>query len=458
VIVQSSHKLLCCTFALVFFLGVFPAECFCQRDESIVISSAPSPVGSGARAAGIGSAFIAVADDATAASWNPAGLIQLERAEVSAVGSFYHQQDDIGSVPQDRDFQISAGGNSTDSVDLNFLSVAYPFELLGRNVVVSANYQRQLDFNRDLEFFVEREVPNPEEPMSLTGDVQMKQQGGLAAVSPSLAVEIIPTLSVGVAVNFWIDQLYLDYSWKRETTLKSSFGSETLGFIESFTVERDTYKNFFGVNATFGILWNIYRGLSFGCFFESGFSADVDREIFFQTQSDGQVDDPDESAEEIHVDLPKSFGVGLSMRFSDSFMVTADYTRVFWQDFVFRNEAGDEYDVQGRPIDESDIRATNTFRVGGEYLWILDRIVIPLRFGGFYDPQPSQGGSQDYFGFSIGNGVSFRRFTVDWAYQIRIGLNDTESSLLNIIGTGAFEDVPVDVYQHLFLLSTVFRF
>ena len=66
--------------------------------ESIVISSAPSPVGSGARATGIGSAFIAVADDATAASWNPAGLIQLERPEVSTVGSYYHQIDKLHSV------------------------------------------------------------------------------------------------------------------------------------------------------------------------------------------------------------------------------------------------------------------------------------------------------------------------------------------------------------------------
>jgi len=58
----------------------------------------------------------------------------------------------------------------------------------------------------------------------------------------------------------------------------------------------------------------------------------------------------------------------------------------------------------------------------------------------------------------VGSGVIFRHFSLDGAYQIRIGLNDRESSLLNIVGTGAFEDVPVDTYQHLFLLSTVYRF
>ncbi len=41
--------------------------------------------GSGARALGMGGAFLARADDATAASWNPAGLSYLRLPEVSFV-------------------------------------------------------------------------------------------------------------------------------------------------------------------------------------------------------------------------------------------------------------------------------------------------------------------------------------------------------------------------------------
>lgn len=44
--------------------------------------------GAGARAAGMGGAFIGVADDATAITWNPGGLTQLYRPEVSVVGRF----------------------------------------------------------------------------------------------------------------------------------------------------------------------------------------------------------------------------------------------------------------------------------------------------------------------------------------------------------------------------------
>ncbi|MBN1948776.1 MAG: hypothetical protein JW784_03460, partial [Candidatus Cloacimonetes bacterium] len=44
--------------------------------------------GAGARAAGMGGAFIGVADDATAIVWNPAGLTLLERPEASVVTRF----------------------------------------------------------------------------------------------------------------------------------------------------------------------------------------------------------------------------------------------------------------------------------------------------------------------------------------------------------------------------------
>src|SRR6266850_5947639 len=56
---------------------------------SLNFATSPSPVGSGARAQGQALAFIGVADDATAASHNPAGLVQLERPEVSIVGSYF---------------------------------------------------------------------------------------------------------------------------------------------------------------------------------------------------------------------------------------------------------------------------------------------------------------------------------------------------------------------------------
>src|SRR5262245_19449958 len=52
-------------------------------------------IGVGARALGMGSAFVGLADDGTAAYWNPAGLATLERREVTAMHA-----EQFGSIVQ----------------------------------------------------------------------------------------------------------------------------------------------------------------------------------------------------------------------------------------------------------------------------------------------------------------------------------------------------------------------
>lgn len=51
------------------------------------------PLYVGARALGIGNAFTAVADDATAGFWNPAGLIQWQGVKLFGVNKFYNRAD-----------------------------------------------------------------------------------------------------------------------------------------------------------------------------------------------------------------------------------------------------------------------------------------------------------------------------------------------------------------------------
>src|SRR5438093_9310257 len=57
------------------------------QDELDLQAQANVVLGSGARALGMGGAFLARADDATAASWNPAGLSYLRLPEISFVYS-----------------------------------------------------------------------------------------------------------------------------------------------------------------------------------------------------------------------------------------------------------------------------------------------------------------------------------------------------------------------------------
>ena len=127
--------------------------------------------GSGARAEGFGQAFIGVADDATSVVWNPGGLTQLRRLEVSAVGRLVEE----------------ASANHTR---FNFGSFAYP---VSDKLVVAGVYQEQIDFTFDF------------------GD-GFKSDGGARTVSLGGAYKITPVLSAGVVVNKWLGQI--DYEFE----------------------------------------------------------------------------------------------------------------------------------------------------------------------------------------------------------------------------------------------------
>lgn len=210
------------------------------------IFSAPLPSGSGARALGLAGGFTALADDATAASWNPGGLIQLERPEASVV--WRASREDQGHHSDSPDYM--AGDDDFGNANLNYLSLACPFRLLGRHVVASLNYQEAYDFTqqftaRDIgrsseresaeasSVFSETSVAHYEEQSSTTPDgiiivdvtsnlrtekttivkqalssdsvtsLDFEQDGVIAAATPALAWEVTPRLALGAAVNFY---------------------------------------------------------------------------------------------------------------------------------------------------------------------------------------------------------------------------------------------------------------
>ena len=80
-------------------------------------------LGAGARANGMGDAFIAVADDATAIFWNPAGLYLLDQPETSFGFQFVSE-----TVEQERRRQmlLFASDDPGGSVGLNFASFVFP--------------------------------------------------------------------------------------------------------------------------------------------------------------------------------------------------------------------------------------------------------------------------------------------------------------------------------------------
>jgi long-subunit fatty acid transport protein len=420
---------------------------FAQQLERVEIPSSFNPVGSGARALGMGGAFIAVADDATSASWNPGGLIQLEKPEISAVDAFFHRTEDnnVGTNPE------ASGRQSVSETRMNYFSAAYPFSLFSHNMIVSLNYQNLFDFSREWRFpFIQQS-----ERLSVSQDIDYRQKGSLFAIGLAYCLQITPNISSGLTLNFWEDGIY-DNQWEQK-----SYSHGTGNYVAfPFNIESDSYDrySFSGFNINLGLLWNINSKLTLGAVLKTPFKADLTHELTY----DSSMTFPDVPAanstlsfsatEDENLDMPMSYGIGLAYRFSDQFTASLDIYRTEWDDFILKDADGIETSpITGRPINESNIVATHQVRTGAEYLIIKSNYVIPLRAGLFYDPAPASGSPDNYFGFSLGSGIAYGRFIFDIAYQYRFGNNVGTSILKNL-------NFSQDVKEHTVYSSLIIHF
>jgi hypothetical protein len=229
-------------------------------------ATSPSPVGSGARAASKAFAFIAVADDATAASHNPGGLVQLERPEVSIVGSYLRSQ---GTQDVTRP-QTVVEDQAFDSFNLNYLSAVYPFQLWQRNIVVSLNVQRIFDLNG------RTDVASRFLTIEGIQRVSAQQDGALYTLSPAVGVQLTPTFSVGAAFNIWSDFL-LDDGWEQSLSVQGEgrvvMGNPIVPCVSSGRINED--YTFDGFNVTARFLWRMTPVFSLGGVFRSPFTAEI---------------------------------------------------------------------------------------------------------------------------------------------------------------------------------------
>jgi long-subunit fatty acid transport protein len=425
--------------ASLFF--IVPAEAV-----QIEMSSSLNPVGSGARATGMGGAFIGVADDATAASWNPAGLIQLERPEISAVYQYFKREQSYNSEEHP---EIETT-NRMDAGALNYASAALPFVFLQRNMIVSLNYQRLYELNKVVNFDLTWDFVGDK----LFDDIEFRQDGFLYALSPAFAVQVAPTFYLGATLNFWGDYLG-DNGW--DTTYRSIGTGILADYPVEMTVNQKETVSFDGFNAHFGFLWSFHSKFTLGGVIKTPFDADLKRDgEFYQSQNWTTLDDFSDSlstySEEFTLEMPMSYGLGLSYRHSDSLTIAFDIYRTNWSDFVLIDSEGEENNpLNGRSLSDGRLKDTTQVRLGAEYLIIKEKYVIPVRCGLFYDPEPATDSLDDFYGLSLGTGFVMDRAAIDLSYQYRTG-DDVSGDL------PAVRDSSADINQHTLMASAIIYF
>jgi long-subunit fatty acid transport protein len=209
----------------------------------------------------------------------------------------------------------------------------------------------------------------------------------------------------------------------------------------------------------FGFLWDINPTITIGAVFKTPFKAS----FHYRYQETQKVEQPAigkimtssiKYSEHRELKMPMSYGLGIAVRLSDILTLSFDVYRTNWSRFFMEDKDNhDTSPINGVPRKHSHVHDTTQLRLGGEYLLMLEKTIIPLRTGLFYDPQPSQKHPDDFFGFSLGSGVMLgNHVLLDWAYQMRYGHNVNGGSL------GGIADAKADVIQHKLMVSMIYHF
>lgn len=416
-------------------------------------------VGSGARAFGMGGAFLARADDATAASWNPAGLSYLRRTEVSVVGvhnDFWQsipKVNQVGGVSEKVDTQDRLQGTVAD-----FLGVAYPLRIKERSGAIQVSYQRSFSFTggRRSEGPVGVKGFTSNGETVLPTEFTVEGSGGFDTLSLSSGYEVHPMLRLGASVNRWIN----GFSQTVDRPDAQTGGYRRIA--SSWDIS--------GTNFNLGAIFIPTPKLNLGAVLKTPFGANVRlaKEREDQTnKADPQTgvrpapDTNQASSEDVEIRFPRVYGFGASYRATNTLTISADFTRTAWSqstiDGFFSLPRGtssggdpslvDRYGTLPFPAVEEGENGqadTNQVRAGAEWVLRLGQsgnVLLPLRAGFFVDGQPvvirlnAANGQPlpeeqpSFLGFTAGMGVTVGGVLIDVAYIRERG--DVDASRTN---------------------------
>lgn len=440
--------------SLVIGLALFSLEPVAQE---LNVPSSFNPVGSGARALGTGGSFIATADDATAASWNPAALMQLRKPEIAVVLSSTSLKEDAVLSPTG-----DTSDNSTSSTDLNYFAASMPCssDKCGKNMVFSLNYQRLYDLSREWDYSI-----TDEDDQSSVDNRTYKQTGALYAIGLAYAIQVTDTLNLGITFNYW-DSVAGQNGFTRTTTRDKRGVPPNDTFVNTDVVIDSEFE---GVNFNLGGLWVPYQKdeqkVSIGFVYKSKFDADIVTATSLETQS-GMLSDPSthngfafDDKTTSTITMPSSYGIGFAYKISDAFTASFDVYQTNWDEFLQKDSFGIVTSpLGGDDNNVTDIQDSTQYRFGAEYRIISqaagENYIIPIRAGFFIDPIIENGSNEDAYGISVGSGIAFEHWVFDVAYQYRWADNLGNNSG----GSAERLGLSFDIQEHQFYASSFYRF
>jgi len=279
---------------------------------------------SGFKAASMGGAFTAVADDYSASFYNPAGLGQIKKMSAGfSIGQL--------SLSNSATFGGIETTESSTFTNLNSFGIAIPVPTYQGSLVFGINYQKIRDFNNSLYVSIINNSPGDSVRMSYNE----LEQGSLSVLSFSGAIEIAPKVYFGGSINFWSGTD--DYLWKY-TESDDVYDIWTFTNFKKTTTINTGYS---GLNLTGGFLYYLNNFIKLGVTVETPVTVTgkEDWSYLEKTLWDDNVttkDSSDNGFTEYKISSPYVFRAGVSINqgpltISGSAELV-DYSQIKYQD------------------------------------------------------------------------------------------------------------------------------
>lgn len=375
-----------------FFLDINnPATEICRGNLAAIPFDLLAP---GARALGLGGAFAAVADDATAAEANPAGQTILTRPEISVhvrYASYNAGFFDPNALDANVFGAVGPGPKSAfddSNTRISFLSFVYPFE----RFVLSGYYQNSgaLRASSTITSF----DPNFDDTYIAGTRIDVEQESfGLSG-----AFRISDLFSIGASIKHsTLDIQYL--------TSSSVLGFRDLDiefpnagpYQDELTLGSNTFGDDNDITWNAGLLINPNGMFSGGLVYKKGGTYDVTNLLFARNlascfNAGCGVDISGTAERSQRLSLPDILSAGVAWRPSDTWLLSLQVDRIDYGKLPNGTPTGFLFGAfQGESAEIDSLGYETSVHVGAEKTFLFDAPMLGLkllsvRAGGFTDP------------------------------------------------------------------------
>lgn len=434
-IVRLSSR--CGTLALLVGLSLLPAGVKGQEAAVPLQFNYSDP---GARSTGFGGAFVALADDATAAFSNPAGLVQLLKPEISIEGRHwsystpYTEGGRAENLPSGIGIDSTVGLRTATSdvgiTGISFLSFVYP-----KGNWSLAFYRHSL---ANFEFFSETQglfAGGTDCCQVRDFDMRAANEMDIASYGVSAAYRVDDRFDLGLGL------VYYDASFVSNATLfrTDEDTAESIFAPNSYLPERSVLNERIGFDdtdtaLTAGFLWRLADNWSIGGVYRQAPELHLGVELTAGETLDPGIQPGDLLLQlEAVIETPTLYGLGFAYRDP-----TGRLTVSFQWDRIKYSKIVDSLKLDDREMDDA-----NELHLGAEYVFIGSTPVVALRFGTwletdhrmrnksdnvFADALLPRG--EDEMHFSVGLGLAMQRFQIDFAADFADHVNTLSVSAI----------------------------